>query len=219
MTAAISGGLSLASGLFGMIGGMRGAKAAASPGISPLMYMLSGQEEQAAARAEADALKRQSSLAYEQSLLEAAQKERQVTSFREQQALKFASSGMTLEGSPLAVLEETRALGQQEADAIRRRGDEVSRLYEQEGLQLLRRGSSAAFGGFAQALQSQFQSQMQASAARNQAFQTGLSGLSAGISAFGAGRSGSNPLSKFFQSNLGPAAPIAMTMHGPMGGI
>lgn len=209
MTAAISGGLSLASGLVGMIGGMRGAKAAASPGISPLMYMLSGQEEQAAARAEASALSRQSSLAYEQSLLEAAQKERQVTAFKEQQALKFASSGMTLEGSPLAVLEETRALGQQETDAIRRRGEEVSRLYEMEGLQMLRRGSAAAFGGFANALQSQFQSQQQAAAMKNQAFQSGLSGITSGVQAFGAMKSSnfSNPLAKFFQP--GPTTPLA----------
>lgn len=200
MTSLITGGLGLASGLFGMIGGLRGAKAQAEqptgPGIAPLMYLISGKEEQTAARAEAENLGRQGVMAYEQAQLEAAQKERQVRAFREEQALKFASSGITLQGSPLGVLEETRALGQQEVDAIRRRGEQVAKLYEEEGLQMLRRGSAAAFGGFANAMQSNWQSQMQAAtqknqarAQRDQAIQTGIAGLSAGVQGIGAGYS------------------------------
>ncbi|MBX9688201.1 MAG: hypothetical protein K2X27_15945 [Candidatus Obscuribacterales bacterium] len=212
MTALVSGGLSLASGLFGMIGGMRGSKAAASPGIAPLMYMISGQEQQQAARDEAGNLSAQSRLAYEQSLLDAQQKQREYTAFKEQQALKFASSGVTLQGSPLGILEETQQLGQQEQSAILRRGQEVSSLYEQQGLQMLRRGSAAAFGGFAQSLQSQYQSQVQAAQSRNQAVQTGLSGLQAGIQGLGAafggrGGGGSNPITgfyKYWQSNNYP---------------
>lgn len=189
MTSAISGGISLASGLFGMIGGLRGAKAASSPGIAPLMYMISGQEQQQAANAEANNLATQSSLAYEQSLLDAQQNDRQVTQFKEDQALRFASSGITLGGSPLAVLESTQQLGNQQSNAILRRGKEVSGLYEQEGLQMLRQGSAAAFGGFAQALQSQFQSKVQQYQLSNQAFQTGLQAIGAGFQAFSAGRS------------------------------
>lgn len=220
MTALVSGGLSLASGLFGMIGGMRGSKAAASPGLAPFMYMVSGQEEQVAARAEASNLSRQASLAYEQSLLDAQQKERETTAFREQQALKFASSGVTLQGSPLGVLTETTLLGQQEADAIRRRGQEVSSLYEDQGLQMLRRGSAASFGGFAQALQSNYQSQVQAAAAKNQAFQTGLSGLGAAFQGLAGAKGPVQGFFRYFQGGGAGNYPAPNTslgyIHGPM---
>ncbi len=228
MVSAIAGGLSLASGLFGMIGGLRGAKSQGvnpGPGLAPQMYMLSGQEEQAAAKSEADALSRQASLAYEQSLQDAAQKERQGRAIKEEQALRMASNGITLAGSPLGVLEETRALNQQEADAIKRRGEEVSALYEAEGLQMLRKGSAAAFGGFANSLQSQFQSQvqgyqqgLQASAEKNQAIQTGISGLRSAVSGFGASSSkglGSSLLGFFnFTQPSSNSIPLSMSNGG-----
>lgn len=193
MTSLISGGIGLIGGLFGMGSGLRQAKQPGS-GIAPLMYMISGQEEQAAARSEASMLAKQGALAYEDALINAEKKRREYTAFREQQALDFASGGVTLQGSPLGVLQETTSLGEQEVNAITRRGQAVSDLYQQQGLQMLRRGSAAAFSGFAQALQSQAQTRAQQSAMRDQAFQTGLGGIQAGVeglgSLFGGGRGG-----------------------------
>lgn len=185
MTGMITGGIDAISGIFGMAGGLRGAKAAASPGIAPLFYQYSGDDQQAAARAEAGSLSTQSSLAYQESLQDAAQMSRQVKATQENQALRMASSGITLQGSPLGILTETKILGQQQVDAIKARGLAVSGLLEQQGLQMLRQGSSAAFGGFAQSLQSKFEAANRSATLRSQAFQTGLSGLKAGIAALG----------------------------------
>lgn len=217
MTALATGMIDMASGLFGMFGGLRGASAAASPGIAPKFYEISGQEEQAAAVAEAGSLSTQAGLAYEQSLLEAAQREREVRAFREQQALDFASSGITLAGSPLGVLTETKILGAQEVQAIKDRGVAVSGLLEQQGLQMLRRGSAAAFGGFAQSLQSKFEAANRSATLRSQAFQTGISGIKAGISAFGGGGSSYGGGSGGGWSWGAAAGPNPLlSMHGPM---
>ncbi|MBX9937658.1 MAG: hypothetical protein K2Y32_00310 [Candidatus Obscuribacterales bacterium] len=193
MAGAISGGLSLIGGIMGM--GSRPA----GPGIAPLMYIMSGREQQAAAQAEAASLSKQSSIAYEESLMEAARKEYQVRQFREQQALKFASSGITLQGSPLGVLAETEALGAQEVSAIKRRGEALSGLYEAEGLQMLRRGSAAAFSGFAQAMQSEYDAKVQAYQHSTQKAQTLMSGIGAGVQGFASLFKSSGSSSGFFQ--------------------
>lgn len=176
MSGLISGGMGLIGGLFGM------SAKPAGPGIAPMMYMLAGDEEQAAYRNEAAMTSRQSAFAYEQSLAEAYQKDYQVRSYRDEQALKFASQGMTLEGSPLGVLEETRQLGAQEVEAIRRQGREASGLYEMQGLQLLRQGSAAKFNGFAKALQSHWNAQVEAYNIKNQQLQGGMAGIGAAAS-------------------------------------
>lgn len=179
---AIAGSIAAASGLFGMFRGLRGAKV--GPGIGPMFSVLAGQEEAAAARAEAGLLGQQSDIAFTEAQREAARKAREVRAFREQQAAEFASGGGLLAGSKLAVLAETEILGQQEVSAIKRRGQAQADLFSAQGLQLLRRGSAAAFGGIAQSLQQQFASDTQAFAARGQAAQTGLAGLA---TAFGFG--------------------------------
>jgi hypothetical protein len=181
---AVAGSLMAISGLVGLTGGLRGAKAGA--GIGPLFSVLSGQEEQRAAQEEGRLLGTQSDLAFTESLRSAAQKEREVKAFQEQQSLDFASSGITLQGSPLGVLEETRFRGAQEVKAIRDRGEALSGLLSAQGLQMLRRGSTAAFGGFAGALQQQFQNKMNSAAMKEQGIQAGLSGFGAGLSAFAA---------------------------------
>lgn len=198
-----------------MFGGLRGAKAASkpfiqTPGIAPMFYRLSGEDQRTAAQEEAQSLGRQSLLSYEDSLaearyleLEAQQTERRGRAFKEEQALNFAHSGVTLEGSPLGILEETSQLVAQEASFLRRRGTEqvrrgleVSRLLEMEGLQMLRRGSAAAFSGFAQALQSEFETSTRNRMAeyeaktrsqqmRDQAIQSGFAGLQAGVQGIG----------------------------------
>lgn len=181
MVAAALGTIGLVGGLAGMAGGMRSQ---ANP-IAPMMYNAAGAEQQIAARAEADALGTQSVMAYKDSLYAAQQIQRQVTEHKEQQALDFASSGLSLQGSPLAELQRTQYLGDQEVQFTLDRGLAISQLYEAQGLQMLRQGSAAAFQGYAQGLASKFQGEMQTAQAKNQAFQTGLGGIAAGIKGFG----------------------------------
>lgn len=180
---AVTGSISAIGGLIGAVGGLRGARAGA--GIGPLFSVLSGQEQQQAARGEAGLLGRQADIAFEESLREAARVDRQVKSFREQQALEFASSGGLLAGSPLGVLEETRRLGQMEVDAIRRRGEALSGLLGAESLQMLRRGSAASFGGFANSLQQQFASKVRSASLTEEALGTGFKSLGLGTQALG----------------------------------
>lgn len=212
----------MASGLFGMFGGLADAKKAANPGIAPLFYEYSGRDQQAASRAEASAFGTQANLAYEQSLLEAAQVEREYRTFRDEQALRMASSGITLAGSPLGVLTETKILGSQLAESIRDRGEAQAGLLTQEGLQMLRRGSAAAFGGFAQSLQSKFEAANRSATIRGQAFQTGLEGLKTGLSAFGGGGSyspsgsGAAPVSTGYANGGTPSVAFKTPIYGPI---
>ena len=174
-----------------MIGGFMGMRQkAAGPGLGPLMYQMAGNEQQAAARDEANALSRQGSLAYEDALLEAARIEYQGKAFKEDQALKMASNGSFLTGSNLGVLYETQALTDMEANAARKRGSELSKLYEMQGLAMLRRGSAAAFSGMVSSMQSQYESRVQAYNQGQANMSAGLAGISSGIQGIGAFFSG-----------------------------
>ncbi len=209
---AVTGSISAISGLVGAVGGLRGAKVGA--GIGPLFSILSGQEQQAAAQEEARLLGKQADIAFSESLREAARVDREVNSFKEEQAVRFARNG-SLEGSPLGVLTETAILGREQSNAVKNRGDALSGLLSAQGLQMLRRGSAASFGGFASALQQQFESQMQSKQVKEQAIRTGLSGFAAGLQGF-AGRSSSTGRGAS-PASYGPApgSPLA-TIHGPL---
>lgn len=63
---------------------------------------------------------KQAMLAYEEGLRGESVRRREIESFKESQANAFASGGITLAGSPLAVLQETQGLGDQELTAMRR---------------------------------------------------------------------------------------------------
>lgn len=166
-----------------MFGGLGAAKQ--GPGIGPLFSIISGNEQKAAYDQEAWAIGRQADIIYEEGMREAARTAYNVKKFKEQQALDFASSGGTLQGSPMAVLTETAILGAQEVAAIRRRAEAQNELLTASGLQMLRRGNFASFSGQANALQQEFNAQSRAADLKQQAFSTGLQGLGAGIGAVG----------------------------------
>lgn len=168
------------------------------PGIGPMFSIISGNQQQAAATDQANSLSKESTFAYEQSLLEAAQNDYNVTKTKASQDAQFASSGVTLAGSPLGILTETQSLGNQVSNAIKLRGQLQSDLYSEQGLQMLRQGSAAAFAGQAGALNDTYQYKLQKAQATNQAWAGALSfGLSAagGLagSAFGGFGGGSDP--------------------------
>lgn len=64
---------------------------------------------------------------------EAIRTREEIEYFRGEQAMTYNKSGVTLEGSPLLVLEETRRKGQEEIDAILGRGQAISDLYVKRG--------------------------------------------------------------------------------------
>ena len=61
--------------------------------------------------------------------------------------MRYAKSGVTLEGSPVLVLAETRRLGQEEVAAIERRGRAQALLLRQRAEQTRKAGRSAMLGG------------------------------------------------------------------------
>lgn len=179
MSGLISGGIGLAGGLFGA------GQQAAGPGLAPLMYNLSGQQQQQADDAQATSLSQESSEAYQYSLQQAAMNDYQVTQTKDNQALQFASSGVTLAGSPLGIMAETQGLGNMVSANIRQQGLNQAQLLSEQGLQMLRQGSNAQIMGVAQGLQSQYQSQVQQYQQQQQNMQSGLSGLNAGVQGIG----------------------------------
>lgn len=166
------------SALTGMSSFKGGRSAAKTPiGIGPLFSRLSGAQALEEAKAQADLQNKQAMLAYEEGLRGASARRREIESFKESQAAAFSSGGITLAGSPLAVLQETQGLGDQEVTAMQRAAEARSRLLEQDSLRILRMGQTQKFQGEAEALQSEYAFAQQKRQLKNQARTGALQGL------------------------------------------
>lgn len=104
----------------------------------------SGMEAKKAASKQASLQEYQGQLAREEAEREASKTEKDAKSFRSKQMVAYLKSGVTLEGSPLLVLEDTIKQGQEEADAIRKRGYATQTLYNEEA-QITRQEGKAAY--------------------------------------------------------------------------
>ncbi len=80
----------------------------ASIGMTVGGQIFGGMSDNRAARDEARALEREAALARQEELAEADRLEKEHTRFLAKQSLMFLKGGVTLSGSPLFVLEETR---------------------------------------------------------------------------------------------------------------
>lgn len=69
--------------------------------------------------------------------------------FRARQKLLFLKAGVTLEGSPLLILEETKEEGEEEVEAIRRRGEAQLELSQRQADITRSYGRAALIGGIA----------------------------------------------------------------------
>lgn len=104
-----------------------------------------------AANREASALEEQGRIAREEANREAQLHAADVRRFQRTQAVAFTKNGVTLAGSPLLVLDDTVARGQEEVDSIVRSGDAQGRLYNQNASQARSKGRSALLGGIVSA--------------------------------------------------------------------
>lgn len=116
-----------------------------------------GRAANTAAEAEAANLYAEGDLHFEDHRLAAEQKAREVRDFEASQALAYSASGVTLEGSPALQLERTRRLGQQEINALMKRGESMRGLYRSKGIQTANAGRAALFGGQVKASSGLFQ--------------------------------------------------------------
>lgn len=106
-----------------------------------------GMSAMSASNKEAGALQRQGGLAFAEAKTAAAQRAEEVRHFQADQKERYLASGVTLEGSPLIVLEDTRRKGQAEVNAMLQRGREVQKMYGAQAQQARRAGRSAFLSG------------------------------------------------------------------------
>lgn len=116
--------------------------------------IFSGIEAQKAADAEASLQRQQGEILSLEANEEAARIERNAASLRKRQKILFLKSGVSLEGSPLLILEETQREAQKEADAVRKRGVSQFTLGRQRAKAASRRGRSALISATGKAVAS-----------------------------------------------------------------
>lgn len=114
----------------------------------------SGYSAKQSARKEAGALKSQGALAAQEAQIEASRRADEVQRLSKKQKLAFIKNGVTLEGSPLLVVEETTRQGQAEVDAISRRGYAIQSLYNERAGITEREGRAQFIGGIGSGLSS-----------------------------------------------------------------
>lgn len=122
--------------------------------ISAVSSIAGGISKNNAAKKEAAALGDQARLAEMESADEARIHARQVRKFSANQKSAFLKNGVTLDGSPLAVLEDTRDSGQEEVNSIMRSGAAKAQLIRDKSEITKSEGRSALIGGFSSAASS-----------------------------------------------------------------
>jgi len=161
------------------------------PGIAPMMDVIAGQQEQQAYNFQAQLEQQQAGFALLTSKIQASQNDYEWQKAMTDQEAEFSASGVTLQGSPLAVMTETAVRGQDVSNMIRLQGAEQSLLMGEQGLNYLRQGDAAAFAGEANSLNDLYNYQLGRAQAYNSAVGAGLSGLGAAAGlAFGGGGGG-----------------------------
>lgn len=119
--------------------------------LSNNLVVQSGKLKQDAANKEAAALRTQGDLAYRQTQENKALFAREIENTAGAQASQYLSSGVYLQGTPLAVVNETRKLGQLKLDAMEEQGVLTQDLFrnkadisDQGGLAELLQGEGSA---------------------------------------------------------------------------
>lgn len=138
-------GASLGSGLFQIGAGLLGMGKSYMPSMEDPSAGLYGIQQKAYDN-EAIAQEQQAMQAEYEAGLAAQQKAREVHMHRENQANTYSASGVTLDGSPMDVLNETRALGQQEVDAILKSGQASGELLRRKAMLTRNEGRAAILG-------------------------------------------------------------------------
>ena len=106
----------------------------------------SGVAANRAASQNAALQERQAQLITQEAQVAINQKAREIRQFSGQQRVAFASSGVTLEGSPLLFIDETRRLGQEELDAMAKQADARAELARNQAQQTRNQGRAALLG-------------------------------------------------------------------------
>lgn len=128
----------------------------ASSALSAGASLLGGASGNKSSATEAGLLRAQGKQAMIESQFAAAQKAREVTKFQSMQAMQYASSGVTGQGTPALVMEDTRQQGQQEVDALIQHGQAIQNLYNMKASITAKSGRSSFLSGIMGALTTGF---------------------------------------------------------------
>jgi hypothetical protein len=172
-------------GIFSAISGA--ASMPSGPGPGPTFDVIAGQQQQQAYDAQATSLGQQANYATLYGAEQVAQNNYQVTKTQATQEAQFSAAGVDIKGSPLSIMTETQQLGNQVSTMISQRATLDAQLLSEQGLQALRSGAAAAFGGQAQSDLAIYNYQVQKTQAMNGAIASGLTGAGAvaqGIAGF-----------------------------------
>ncbi len=133
-------------------------------GAQGVMSVMQGAQQQSVYKQQANAAIATANLQAKeqvrQSFKEAEIEKANVKDFERRQKLSYLASGVTLEGSPLLIMEETRRKGAENVDEILRSGDaaygatiqegrNAASVYKAQGRQAFSSGISSALGSFA----------------------------------------------------------------------
>jgi hypothetical protein len=124
---------------------------AAASAVQALSQVGQGFAGMQSANAEAGALEQQANITMQQAQYDAQQKRRSVLQEAADQSEQYANSGVTLEGTPSRILEDTRRQGQQEVNQIQKRGQYSAQLLRTQALRQKQAGRLSLFGGIANA--------------------------------------------------------------------
>jgi len=113
--------------------------------------ILQGLEARKAAKQEGGDLRKQGAIAVQEAEAEGDRQAKINDRFEQRQRLSFLKSGVSLGGSPLDVLAETRETGRKEVEAVRASGQARGALLRSKGQITERGGRSALLGSFGQA--------------------------------------------------------------------
>lgn len=113
--------------------------------------VMGGISANASAKREAGMQQQQAQINLDESRVAAQDMTVERNKFLQVQKLAFLKSGVSLEGSPLDVLNETRTQSQKEVDATLKRGDAQYNLGMESAQITKNKGRAALIGGFGQA--------------------------------------------------------------------
>lgn len=119
--------------------------------LSALFSVGSGVASFRASRDEADAQRDQADIARAESAREADRIEKTRKAQRARSAMRFVKGGVTLQGSPLFLLETQEELDKKEVAAQRKRGVAIQKLGFKKAKITESRGRGALIGGIGQA--------------------------------------------------------------------
>ena len=117
-------------------------------GVAAGGQIMAGQQQKKAYAQEADLQRQQAELAFEEAKREAQLTANDRRKFLATQKLAFIKNGVSLEGSPLLVLEDTRAQSQEEVNSIIKRGGAQYRLGMTQAAMTQQRGRAALTQGY-----------------------------------------------------------------------